>query len=54
MGKETYIVKYAFCNDSNVYKKQFNNFIDAMRFQGDIVKKYKNNRKKSLQYCIYE
>lgn len=54
MGKEVYTVKYAFCEDSNVYKKQFNNFFDAMKFQEEILKQYKNSRKKRLQYCVYE
>lgn len=40
-------VEYQFIGDFEIIKKEFDDFIEAMRFQGDIVKKYK----KKLIYC---
>lgn len=47
---ERYIVEYQFNDTLEVVQKEFNDFISAMRFQGSILKKYKNK----LNYCIYK
>lgn len=47
----SYIVKYKFINNNRIYESGvFNNFSDAMYYQGEIIKKHKNK----LEYCIYE
>ena len=48
MGK--YIVEYQFTDTLEVVSKEFDNFIQAMKYQGEILKKYKNR----LNYCIYK
>lgn len=45
-----YIVEYQFINDYEIITKKFNDFLGAMKYQGEIVKKYKNK----LNYCIYK
>lgn len=43
-------VKYKFINEQEIVIKEFDNFLDALKFQGDIITMYKNK----LEYCIYE
>lgn len=45
-----YKVEYRFINSNEVVIKEFNDIISAMKFQEQIVKKYKNK----LDYCIYK
>lgn len=45
-----YIVEYQFTDNLEIVQKEFNNFIDAMKYQGEILKKYKNK----INYCIYK
>lgn len=45
-----FIVEYKFINETDVITKSFTDIISAMRFQGEIVKKYKSK----LEYCIYK
>lgn len=45
-----YIVEYQFIDTLEIVSKEFENFIDAMKYQGSIIKKYKNK----LNYCIYK
>ena len=49
-----YYVTYAFVGEDKVYKKSFDNFMDAIKFNGEIIKKYQNSKKKRLEYCKYE
>lgn len=44
------IVEYKFINEDEIYSYSFENSINAMRFQAEILKKYKNK----LEYCIYK
>ena len=48
MGK--YIVEYQFTDTLEVVSKEFDDFIKAMQYQAEILKKYKNR----LNYCIYK
>lgn len=45
-----YIVEYQFTETLEIIQKEFNNFIQALEFQGKILEKYKNK----LNYCIYK
>ena len=45
-----YIVEYQFADTLEVFSKEFTDFIQAMKYQGEILKKYKNR----LNYCIYK
>ena len=45
-----YYVEYQFIDTLEIVTKEFDNFIDAMKYQGEILKKYKNK----LNYCIYK
>ena len=45
-----YIVEYQFFDTLEIVIKEFDNFIDAMKYQENILKKYK----KRLSYCIYK
>lgn len=47
---EKYIVEYQFSDTLEVVSKEFDNFLMAMKYQGEILKKYKNR----LNYCIYK
>lgn len=48
MGK--YVVEYQFTDTLEVVSKEFDDFLQAMKYQGEILKKYKNR----LNYCIYK
>ena len=48
--EKKYIVEYQFTETLQVVRKEFTDFIQAMHFQGEILKKYKNK----LNYCIYK
>lgn len=48
MGK--YIVEYQFTDTLEVISKEFDDFIKAMQYQAEVLKKYKNR----LNYCIYK
>jgi hypothetical protein len=48
--EKKYIVEYQFTGTLQVVKKEFVDFIQAMQFQSEILKKYKNK----LNYCIYK
>ena len=45
-----YIVEYQFTDSLEIVTKEFSSFVDAMRFQANIIKKYKNK----INYCIYK
>lgn len=45
-----YIVEYQFTETLEIVRKEFNDFISAMRFQESVLKKYKNK----INYCIYK
>lgn len=45
-----YTVEYQFTDNLKIVQKEFNDFIDAMKYQGEILKKYKNK----INYCIYK
>lgn len=45
-----YIVEYQFTDTLEIVQKEFTDFISAMKYQGEILKKYKNK----LNYCIYK
>lgn len=45
-----YIVEYQFADTLEIVSKEFDDFVKAMNYQGDILKKYKNK----LNYCIYK
>ena len=45
-----YIVEYQLRHTLEIYSKEFDDFIKAMEFQRQILKKYKNR----LNYCIYK
>ena len=45
-----YIVEYQFRDTLEIVQKEFDDFIKAMNYQGQILKKYKNR----LNYCIYK
>lgn len=49
-----YAVVYRFKDDPKDYRKEFDDFIDAIKYQGEILLKYKNSKKKPLEYCGYE
>ena len=46
-------VCYKFLNDNKEYIKEFNSFLDASRFQGDLLRKYKYSKKNPLEFAIY-
>lgn len=48
MGK--YVVEYQFTDTLEVVSKEFDDFLQAMKYQGEILKKYKNR----LNYCVYK
>lgn len=43
-------VKYKLINTQEIIINEFDNFLDALKFQGDIVTMYKDK----LEFCIYE
>jgi hypothetical protein len=45
-----YIVEYQFADSLEIVSKEFNDFLQALKYQGEILKKYKNK----LNYCIYK
>ena len=45
-----YIVEYQFADTLEIVSKEFDDFLQAMKYQGEILKKYKNR----LNYCIYK
>lgn len=45
-----YIVEYQFTDTLEVFSKEFDDYLKAIRYQGEILKKYKNR----LNYCIYK
>lgn len=45
-----YIVEYQFIDSLEIIRKEFDDFMQAMKYQGEILKKYKNK----LNYCIYK
>lgn len=45
-----YIVEYQFTDSLEIVSKEFNDFLQALKYQGEILKKYKNK----LNYCIYK
>lgn len=45
-----YIVEYQFTDTLEIVSKEFNDFLQALNFQGEILKKYKNK----INYCIYK
>ena len=45
-----YIVEYQFVDNCDIITKMFDNFLQAMKYQGEILKKHKNK----LNYCIYK
>lgn len=48
-----YIVQYKFLNDPEIYTKSFRTFVEALQCNRNIISKYKNNKKKQLDYCVY-
>lgn len=45
-----YIVEYQFTDTLEVVSKEFDDFIKAMQYQAEVLKKHKNR----LNYCIYK
>ncbi len=45
-----YLVEYQFTDTLEVVSKEFEDFIQAMRYQGEVLKKYKNK----INYCDYK
>jgi len=45
-----YTVEYQFTDTLEVIRKEFDDFLQAMKYQGEILKKYKNK----INYCIYK
>ena len=55
MGEKTKVIWQLQDNDGNITNEEkiFKNSIDAIRFQGNIVAKYKNSKKQTLNYCVF-
>jgi len=45
-----YIVEYQFRDTLEIVRKEFDDFIKALNYQGQILRKYKSK----LNYCIYK
>ena len=45
-----YVVEYQLIDNLDIISKEFTDFVKAMKYQAEIVKKYKNK----LNYCIYK
>ena len=45
-----YIVEYQFTDTLEIVSKDFDDFLQAIKYQGEILKKYKNK----LNYCVYK
>ena len=45
-----YIVEYQFIDTLEIVRKEFNDFLQALKYQSEIIKKYK----RKINYCVYK